>query len=51
MSLLTTLEKALRLRTAAEAEADYFNAATSRADLEMRFREVNRRRFDTFPRL
>lgn len=45
MGLMQNLKDALRSRSRAEVELDYLNAATSRVDLEMRQREIDRGKF------
>lgn len=45
MGLIQNLRKRLRPLTIAELETDYLNQSTSREDLEMRMREVDRGRF------
>ena len=45
MGLIQNLKHALRGRSRAELELDYLNAATSRVDLEMRQREIDRGKF------
>jgi hypothetical protein len=45
MGLIQNLKDALRARPRAELELDYLNTATSRVDLEMRQREIDRGRF------
>ena len=44
MDFIQNLKNALRSRSQAEQELDYLNAATSRVDLEMRQRELDRGR-------
>jgi len=51
MGLIQNLKRALRPRTAAEIETDYLNGATSPVDLELRMRELDRRRFQRSTRL
>ena len=50
MGLMTTLRSALRTPSRGEAELDYLNQSTSRIDLEMRQREIDRGRFRHLPR-
>ena len=45
MGLMQNLKSALRSRSKAEVELDYLNDATSRVDLEMRQREIDRGKF------
>ena len=45
MGLIQNLKAALRGRSRAELELDYLNTATSRVDLEMREREIDRGKF------
>ena len=45
MGLIQNLTKRLRPVSTAELELAYLNEATSRQDLEMRMREVDRGRF------
>jgi hypothetical protein len=45
MGLIENLKHALRGRSRAELELDYLNTATSRLDLEMRQREIDRGKF------
>jgi hypothetical protein len=45
MDLIQNLKNALRSRSRAEVELDYLNASTSRVDLEMRQREIDRGKF------
>jgi hypothetical protein len=45
MGLIQNLKDALRSRSRAESELDYLNASTSRVDLEMRQREIDRGKF------
>lgn len=45
MGLMQNLKNALRSRSRAEVELDYLNASTSRVDLEMRQREIDRGKF------
>ena len=45
MGLIGTLRSALRVPSRGEAELDYLNQSTSRIDLEMRQREIERGRF------
>jgi len=51
MGLLQNLRKVLRVRTTADVELDYLNASTSPADLDLRIREIDIRRFRRYPRL
>ncbi|MEO6012343.1 MAG: DUF3563 domain-containing protein [Devosia sp.] len=50
MGLIQTLKSALRQRAAFDPELAYLNEATSRVDLELRQREVDRGRFRNLPR-
>lgn len=50
MGLIDTLRSSLRARSRADAELDYLNQSTSRVDLEMRQREIDRGRFRHLPR-
>jgi hypothetical protein len=45
MGLIQNLRKRLRPVSPGELELEYLNGATSREDLEMRMREVDRGRF------
>ena len=45
MGLIQNLKDALRSRSRVEVELDYLNASTSRVDLEMRQREIDRGKF------
>ena len=45
MGLMNSLKSAFRPRTRRDIETDYLNEATSRADLELREREIDRGRF------
>ena len=45
MGLIQNLKSALRSRSRAETELDYLNGSTSRVDLEMRQREIDRGKF------
>lgn len=45
MGLFQNLRKRLRTLSPADLEVDYLNEATSREDLEMRMREIDRGRF------
>jgi hypothetical protein len=47
---MNTLRSALKTRNRGDAELDYLNESTSRADLEMRQREIDRGRFRHLPR-
>ena len=49
MGLFENLRQALRVRTAEERELDYLNGSTSRIDLEMRMREIDRGKFRNSP--
>ncbi len=50
MGLIQNLRVALRGPSRAEAELAYLNDSTSRIDLEMRMREIDRGRFRHLPR-
>jgi CRISPR/Cas system-associated protein Csm6 len=50
MGLFDRLASVLRRPDRASAELDYLNQATSRIDLEMREREIDRGRFRHLPR-
>ena len=50
MGLINTLKSALRPWSRHDAERDYLNGATSRTDLEMREREIDRGHFRRQPR-
>ena len=45
MGLMQNFRDALRSRSKAELELDYLNSSTSRVDLEMRQREIDRGKF------
>lgn len=45
MGLIQTLKATLGIRSAAELELEYLNSSTSRVDLEMRQREIDRGKF------
>ena len=45
MGLMDNLKSAFRPRPRRDLESDYLNEATSRSDLEMREREIERGRF------
>ena len=50
MGLIDTLRARLRGPSRREAELEYLHGATSRTDLEMREREIDRGRFRHLPR-
>jgi hypothetical protein len=50
MGLMQNLRAAFRSRSREDAELDYLNQSTSRVDLEIRQREVERGRFRHLPR-
>ena len=50
MGLIGNLRDRLRGPSRRDAELDYLNQATSRADLEMRERDIDRGRFRHLPR-
>lgn len=45
MGLMDSLKSAFRSRSRRDFEVDYLNEATSRVDLELREREIDRGRF------
>lgn len=45
MGLIQNFKDAFRARSRSELELDYLNTATSRVDLEMRQREIDRGKF------
>ena len=49
MGLIQNLRKSLRQPSRREVELDYLNQSTSRSDLEMREREIDRGRFRHLP--
>jgi hypothetical protein len=49
MGLIQSLRSSLRQRTRRDVELDYLNQATSRSDLELREREIDRGRFRHLP--
>lgn len=50
MGLMNTIRAALRTPYREELELEYLNKSTSRVDLEMRQREIDRGRFRNLPR-
>lgn len=50
MALMDSLRDAFRRPARQEAELDYLNQSTSRVDLELRQREIDRGRFRHLPR-
>jgi hypothetical protein len=46
---MTTIRSAFRSRSRVEAEIDYLNQSSSRVDLELRQREIDRGRFRKLP--
>lgn len=50
MGLMDTIRAALKTPYREEIELDYLNRSTSRVDLEMRQREIDRGRFRHLPR-
>jgi hypothetical protein len=47
---MTTIRSAFRSRSRADVELDYLNQSSSRVDLELRQREIDRGRFRHLPR-
>jgi len=50
MGLMTSLKAAFQRPSRQDAELDYLNQSTSRVDLELRQREIDRGRFRHLPR-
>ncbi|MEO8757493.1 MAG: DUF3563 domain-containing protein [Devosia sp.] len=50
MGLMNNLKSVFRTATRGEIELDYLNQSTSRIDLEMRQRDIDRGRFRHLPR-
>ena len=50
MGLINSLKSAFRTASRGDVELDYLNQSTSRVDLELRQREVDRGRFRHLPR-
>jgi hypothetical protein len=50
MGLINSIRSALRGPARGDAELEYLNQSTSRVDLELRQREVDRGRFRHLPR-
>ena len=50
MGLINSLKSVFRASLRGDAELDYLNQSTSRVELDMRHREVDRGRFRHLPR-